>query len=103
MNISHNTVHNIVHDHIAYRLLWAEWIPTPLNDRQKTERFGATLTPLIRYHNEGDDFLSAIVTGDESWCYHYEPEACRQSLQWKHLKPLPQRKQRLSFPREKCY
>jgi len=26
-----------------------------------------------------------IVTGDESWVYHYEPESKRQSMQWKHL------------------
>jgi len=33
---------------------------------------------------EGDAFLHRIVTGDESWVYHYEPESKRQSLQWKH-------------------
>jgi len=25
-----------------------------------------------------------LVTGDESWVYHYEPESKRQSMQWKH-------------------
>jgi hypothetical protein len=31
-----------------------------------------------------DAFLHRIVTGDESWVYHYEPESKRQSMQWKH-------------------
>ncbi|GFS33446.1 uncharacterized protein TNIN_327601 [Trichonephila inaurata madagascariensis] len=61
VNISHGSVHSIIHDHLGYRLLCAEWISKLLNDRQKTERFGTALTHLIRYHNEGD-FLSAIVT-----------------------------------------
>lgn len=92
VKISHGSVHTIIHDHLGYRLLCAQWMPKILNDRQKTERFGAALTHLIRYHNEGDDFLSAIVTGDESWCHHYEPETRRQSLQWKHLNSPPPKK-----------
>ena len=91
VNISHGSVHTIIHDHLGYRLLCAQWMPKILNDHQKTERFGAALTHLIRYHNEGDDFLSAIVTGDES-CHHYEPESRRQSLQWKHLNSPPPKK-----------
>jgi hypothetical protein len=23
---------------------------------------------------EGDSFLDRIITGDETWCHHYEPE-----------------------------
>jgi hypothetical protein len=34
---------------------------------------------------ERDAFLYRIVTGDESWVYHYEPESNSQSMQWKHL------------------
>ena len=37
-----------------------------------------------RYNNEGEAFLSRIVTGDESWVHHYSPETKRQSLEWKH-------------------
>lgn len=92
VHISHGSVHTIIHDHLGYRLLCASWMPKILNDRQKTERFGAALTHLTRYHNEGDAFLSAIVTGDESWCHHYEPETRRQSLQWKHLNSPPPKK-----------
>ena len=29
-------------------------------------------------------FLQQIVTGDETWIHHYEPESKRQSMQWKH-------------------
>jgi len=39
---------------------------------------------LARYREEGDNFLQQIVTGDETWIHHYEPESKRQSMQWKH-------------------
>jgi hypothetical protein len=35
--------------------------------------------PFHRYHDEGQDMLSRIVTGDESWVHHYQSET-----QWKH-------------------
>ena len=27
-------------------------------------------------------FLTGVVTGDESWCYGYDPESLQQSSQW---------------------
>jgi hypothetical protein len=30
-------------------------------------------------------FLPKIVTGDETWCFLYDPKSKRQSLQWKRL------------------
>ena len=41
---------------------------------------------------EGDQFMNSIVTGDESWAHHYEPESKRQSMQWHHLgSPSPKK------------
>jgi hypothetical protein len=40
---------------------------------------------LDRYNNEGkEEFLSRIVTGDETLVHHYEPESKRESMEWKH-------------------
>jgi hypothetical protein len=39
---------------------------------------------LDRYNNEGEEeFLSRVVIGVETWVHHYEPEAKRQSMEWK--------------------
>ncbi|UYV80024.1 hypothetical protein LAZ67_18001454 [Cordylochernes scorpioides] len=38
---------------------------------------------LKRYEEEGDHFNDQIVTGDESWCYHYAPSTKRASMEWK--------------------
>jgi len=37
------------------------------------------------------NFLSRIITGDESWVYGYDPETKQQSMQWKTT-PSPQPK-----------
>ena len=33
---------------------------------------------------EGDQFLFNIVTGDESWIHHFDPEEKRLSMQYRH-------------------
>jgi hypothetical protein len=32
---------------------------------------------------DGEDMLNRIVTGDESWVHHYQPELKPPSMQWK--------------------
>ena len=38
---------------------------------------------LDRYANESYAFLKRIVTGDETWIHHFEPESIRQ-MEWSH-------------------
>jgi histone-lysine N-methyltransferase SETMAR len=38
---------------------------------------------LAHYCKEGDDFLKWIVTGDETWVHHYQPETKEKRMQWK--------------------
>ena len=53
-----------------------------LSDDHKRARQTIGQEHLDRHAREGDAFLHRIVTGDESWVYHYEPESMRQSMQW---------------------
>ena len=39
---------------------------------------------LDRFHKEGEAFLLRIITCDETWAFHYEPEVIQQSMEWKH-------------------
>ncbi|KFD46377.1 hypothetical protein M513_12748 [Trichuris suis] len=44
------------------------------------------------FENSEEDFLRRIVTGDEMWLCHYDPESEQQSRQWKHVNsPRPKR------------
>jgi hypothetical protein len=47
------------------------------------ERGVRHLQHLLRYADEGDVMLNRIVTGDESWVHHYQPESKCVSVQWK--------------------
>jgi histone-lysine N-methyltransferase SETMAR len=47
---------------------------------------------LNNYEAEGDSFLDRIITGDEMWCYHYEPESKWQSMEWQHANSPSEKK-----------
>ena len=40
-------------------------------------------------------FLKKLITQDETWVYHYDPETKAQSMQWKHLDSPPPKKTRV--------
>ncbi|GFW79767.1 hypothetical protein TNCV_2589871 [Trichonephila clavipes] len=52
---------------------------------------GLALQHLFRYQ-EDPAFMKRIVTGDETWCHHYESEIKRDSIQWKHASSPPPKK-----------
>jgi hypothetical protein len=41
---------------------------------------GSSLMLLQRYEEHGEAFLSRIVTGDETWVFHYSPEGKSESM-----------------------
>ncbi|GFT18052.1 histone-lysine N-methyltransferase SETMAR [Trichonephila clavipes] len=55
-----------------------------LTHEHKTKSLGSALSFLERYSNEGDDFLSHIVTGNEIWVAYVTPESKQQSMEWRH-------------------
>jgi len=59
-------------------------LPRQLTPQHKSQRMGLSSLHLQRYQGEGEDILSWIVTGGESWMHHYESETMRASMQWKH-------------------
>jgi hypothetical protein len=43
----------------------------------------AICPPLLSlYENEGEEFLHSIITADDTWVHHYEPETKRQSMEY---------------------
>lgn len=80
--VSHTTILCILRDHLHLRKKCAQWVPKNLTTDQKQKRLEFSVMNLDRYHNEGEAFLEHIVTGDETWCYHHEPETKRGSMQW---------------------
>ncbi|GFR75463.1 histone-lysine N-methyltransferase SETMAR [Elysia marginata] len=47
---------------------------------------------LKHYEEEGEEFIQQIVTGDESWVRHHDPESKRQSMEYRHKSsPTPRK------------
>jgi len=40
--------------------------------------------PVEFFHRDPNYFLSQLVTMDETWLYHYDPETKQQSMEWRH-------------------
>jgi hypothetical protein len=45
---------------------------------------GSSLMLLQHYEENGEEFLSIIVTEDETWVFHYTPESKAESMTWMH-------------------
>ncbi|BFZ13360.1 hypothetical protein BsWGS_16399 [Bradybaena similaris] len=81
---SHGSAYSIMHDRLKFKKVCSRWVPRQLTDEHKMNRLGLPLEHLCQYANEGEDMMNRIITGDESWVHHYQPESKRASMQWKH-------------------
>ena len=62
----------------------ARWVPKMLSDDMKQSRVTISGAMLTRYNTNPDDFHFRVVTCDETWLYHYDPESKQESMEWKH-------------------
>ena len=82
LHISHGSVSTILHDRLGMYMLTARWVPKSLSDEQMATRASVCSALLKRFRSKEDDFLSRLVTVDETWVHYYEPENKAQSRQW---------------------
>jgi len=92
LGISRDCVGSIIHEDLNMRKLSAKWVPKCLNADQKRQRCQSSEQLLEFFRSDPNDFLSRLVTMDETWLYHYDPETKQQSMQWRHNgSPLPKK------------
>jgi len=65
--ISSERVGSIIHEDLDMRKLSAKWVPKCLNADQKRQRCQSSEQYLEFFR---PDFLSRLVTKDETWLYH---------------------------------
>ena len=85
LGISRQRVGSIIHEDLHMRKLCTKWVPKCLNADEKRQCcqsseqiwnfFGAI--QMISYRAQ-------LVTMDETWLYHYDPETKQQSMEWRH-------------------
>jgi histone-lysine N-methyltransferase SETMAR len=102
--ISRTILYEIVSDRLNYRKLCSRWVPKMLSEEHTTQRPGSALTFLTCYSKQDDEFLSHIVTGDETWVSHVTPESKRQSMECRHTSSpkKPKFKQTISTLKIMC-
>ena len=87
-------------DPLGYSKVCARRFPRSLTTEHRRQRKTICSELLERFDAEGGVFLSRIVTGDETWTHHYEPETKRQSMEWHHPQP-PRKKKFKTSPARK--
>jgi hypothetical protein len=70
-------------------------VPRILSYDQKQRQLDVC-SDLSRQLAEGNNFSDRVITGDESWCFQYDPEAKRQIMQWKTSASPRPKKARMS-------
>lgn len=92
MGIAIGTVHKIIHEKLWMTKVSARWVPRMLTPLQKDVRRQCSKENLELLHMDPDDFYQRLVTGDETWVYHKDPESKMESMQWKHrTSPTPKK------------
>lgn len=82
MRMSKERVGNILHEHLLMRKLLARWVPRVLTVEQKENRVIASERGLAIFKRNPTDFVSRLVTMDETWIHHYTPESAKQASYW---------------------
>jgi len=84
LGISRERVGSIIYEDLDMRKLSAKWVPKCLNSDQKRQRCQSSEQLLEFFRRYPNDFLSRLVTMDETWLYHYDPDTKQQSMEWRH-------------------
>jgi len=84
LGMSHERIGSIIHEDFYMRKLSAKWVPKCLNANQKRQRCQSSEQLLEFFRRDPNDFLSRLVTMDETCLYHYDPETQQQSMEWRH-------------------
>ncbi|KAL4126321.1 hypothetical protein QTP88_010543 [Uroleucon formosanum] len=83
LQIPKSSLHRIISD-LGYRKCSSRWVPKMLTEDHKRQRIESSREVLELYAEEEAVFLNSIVTGDETWVYHFTPESKQQSMEWRH-------------------
>jgi len=82
--LSQSTIGRTLTEKLEYRKVCTRWVPRMLTKDHQRQRTDSSRKFLRRYAHENDNFLDSIVTGDETWAFHFTPETKQQSREWRH-------------------
>ena len=95
LHVSCSTIHDILKNELGMSKVCARWVPRLLKEHERETRVRCSEEFVRRYENEGEDFLDRIITTDETWLWHFDPETKAQSCIWKTPGTPPPKKARV--------
>ena len=81
--ISFGAVQSILTDILGMSKVSARWVLRMLTDDQKKTQLDISRCLLSCYEDDPCDFIERVVTQDETWVHHFDPESKMQSKHWK--------------------
>ena len=90
--ISNGSVYTIIHEHLGMSKVSARLVPRNLNMQDPQQRVESSQELLEVYNANPEDFHTRLVTGDETWLHHWDPDTKKESMQWKHPASHPPKK-----------
>ena len=90
--ISNGSVYTIIHEHLGMSKVSARWVPRNLNMQGRQQRVESSQELLEMYNANPEDFHTRLVTGDETWLHHWDPDTKKESMQWKRPGSSPPKK-----------
>ena len=80
--IHSSTVLEILCERLGLHRICAHWVPHLLTDEQKQSRVRLALQVIEKYDKCDPRRLEEIVTGDETWIYHFQPDSKAKKKVW---------------------
>jgi histone-lysine N-methyltransferase SETMAR len=77
-NMSRETVRHIVKEDLGMRKISAKMVPRILTHNQKQRRLHISSDLLC-----SAEMFDSVIINEETWCFQYDQEKKRQSMQWK--------------------
>ena len=90
--ISNGSVYTIIHEHLDMSKVSVRWVPRNLNRQERQQRVESSQELLKVYNANPEDFHTRLVTGDETWLHHWDPDTEKESMQWKRPSSPPPKK-----------
>jgi hypothetical protein len=91
LNMNRETVRQIVKEDLGLRKISTKMMPQILTHDQKQHRLHISSDYL-----RNAEMFDRVITGDETWCFQYDLETKRYSMQWKTQNSPQPEKARMS-------
>ncbi|CAF1096350.1 unnamed protein product, partial [Didymodactylos carnosus] len=82
LGIGSSAVNSIIHEYLKLHKMFTRWVPHQLTNDQKQFCIQLCRDSLERFEGGQSCRVFDIITGDESWFYHYDPTTKEQSKVW---------------------